>query len=336
MNQRAATDPASVDSGHHLPTPMNRECPVISIVVPCYNEEEVLPETISRLLPIIHDLVETKRISERSAVVFVDDGSRDRTWQLIEEGAQAHPHIRGLKLSRNRGHQHALLAGLHTVLGDAVISIDADLQDDIRVIKDMVEAFRAGRDIVYGVRTERTSDSFFKRFTAEKYYTLLHIMGVELVHNHADFRLLSRQALEALKCYDEVNLFLRGVIPTLGFSTSEVEYVREERFAGESKYPLHKMLSLAIQGITSFSPAPLRLIAGLGLFVSFISLLLIIWAVVVRIYNPAAVPGWASSVIPIYFIGGIQLLSMGVVGEYVAKIYLETKRRPRFFIERSI
>ena len=315
---------------------MNRECPVISIVVPCYNEEEVLPETISRLLPIIHDLVETKRISERSAVVFVDDGSRDRTWQLIEEGAQAHPHIRGLKLSRNRGHQHALLAGLHTVLGDAVISIDADLQDDIRVIKDMVEAFRAGRDIVYGVRTERTSDSFFKRFTAEKYYTLLHIMGVELVHNHADFRLLSRQALEALKCYDEVNLFLRGVIPTLGFSTSEVEYVREERFAGESKYPLHKMLSLAIQGITSFSPAPLRLIAGLGLFVSFISLLLIIWAVVVRIYNPAAVPGWASSVIPIYFIGGIQLLSMGVVGEYVAKIYLETKRRPRFFIERSI
>ena len=315
---------------------MNRECPVISIVVPCYNEEEVLPETISRLLPIIQDLVETKRISERSAIVFVDDGSRDRTWQLIEEGAQTHPHIRGLKLSRNRGHQHALLAGLHTVLGDAVISIDADLQDDIRVIKDMVEAFRAGRDIVYGVRTERTSDSFFKRFTAEKYYTLLHIMGVELVHNHADFRLLSRQALEALKCYDEVNLFLRGVIPTLGFSTSQVEYVREERFAGESKYPLHKMLSLAIQGITSFSPAPLRLIAGLGLFVSFISLLLIIWAVVVRIYNPAAVPGWASSVIPIYFIGGIQLLSMGVVGEYVAKIYLETKRRPRFFIERSI
>ena len=315
---------------------MNRECPVISIVVPCYNEEEVLPETISRLLPIIQDLVETKRISERSAIVFVDDGSRDRTWQLIEEGAQAHPHIRGLKLSRNRGHQHALLAGLHTVLGDAVISIDADLQDDIRVIKDMVEAFRAGRDIVYGVRTERTSDSFFKRFTAEKYYTLLHIMGVELVHNHADFRLLSRQALEALKCYDEVNLFLRGVIPTLGFSTSQVEYVREERFAGESKYPLHKMLSLAIQGITSFSPAPLRIIAGLGLFVSFVSLLLIIWAVAVRIYNPAAVPGWASSVIPIYFIGGIQLLSMGVVGEYVAKIYLETKRRPRFFIERSI
>jgi glycosyltransferase involved in cell wall biosynthesis len=315
---------------------MNRECPVISIVVPCYNEEEVLPETISRLLPIIQDLVETKRISERSAIVFVDDGSRDRTWQLIEEGAQAHPHIRGLKLSRNRGHQHALLAGLHTVLGDAVISIDADLQDDIRVIKDMVEAFRAGRDIVYGVRTERTSDSFFKRFTAEKYYTLLHIMGVELVHNHADFRLLSRQALEALKCYDEVNLFLRGVIPTLGFSTSQVEYVREERFAGESKYPLHKMLSLAIQGITSFSPAPLRIIAGLGLFVSCVSLLLIIWAVAVRIYNPAAVPGWASSVIPIYFIGGIQLLSMGVVGEYVAKIYLETKRRPRFFIERSI
>jgi glycosyltransferase involved in cell wall biosynthesis len=255
---------------------------------------------------------------------------------LIEEGAQAHPHIRGLKLSRNRGHQHALLAGLHTVLGDAVISIDADLQDDIRVIKDMVEAFREGRDIVYGVRTERTSDSFFKRFTAEKYYTLLHIMGVELVHNHADFRLLSRQALEALKCYDEVNLFLRGVIPTLGFSTSQVEYVREERFAGESKYPLHKMLSLAIQGITSFSPAPLRIIAGLGLFVSCVSLLLIIWAVAVRIYNPAAVPGWASSVIPIYFIGGIQLLSMGVVGEYVAKIYLETKRRPRFFIERSI
>jgi glycosyltransferase involved in cell wall biosynthesis len=226
------------------------------------------------------------------------------------------------------------LAGLHSVDGDAVVSIDADLQDDIQVIEAMVDAFRGGDDIVYGVREERIKDSFFKRATAEGYYKLLALMGVELVYNHGDYRLLSRTALEALKQYDEVNLFIRGVIPTLGFQSSEVAYARTERFAGESKYPLHKMLALAIQGITSFSAIPLRLIAGLGFIVSAISALMVIWALLTRLFNPAAVPGWASSVIPIYFLGGIQLLSIGVLGEYVSKIYMETKRRPRFFIDR--
>jgi len=254
--------------------------------------------------------------------------------QLIEQCAENSLHFRGLKLSRNRGHQHALLAGLHTVDGDAVVSIDADLQDDIRVIEDMVDAFRSGDDVVYGIRKERTTDSFFKRATAEGFYKLLAMMDVELVFNHGDYRLLSRTALEALKRYDEVNLFIRGVIPTLGFKSSEVEYTRDKRFAGESKYPIHKMLSLAIQGITSFSAIPLRLIAFLGFIVSGISALLVVWALLTRFFNPAAVPGWASSVIPIYFIGGIQLLSIGMLGEYVSKIYMETKRRPRFFIDK--
>ncbi|MGJ8654733.1 MAG: glycosyltransferase family 2 protein [Opitutaceae bacterium] len=314
--------------------PVNRELPKLSIVIPCYNEEEVLPETIKRLSALIAELCEKRMVAESSAVVFVDDGSRDKTWQIIEEVADANKHFRGLRLSRNRGHQHALLAGLHVVDGDAVVSIDADLQDDIRVIEDMVAAFRSGDDVVYGVRKERITDSFFKRATAEGYYKVLALMGVELVFNHGDYRLLSRTALDALKCYDEVNLFIRGVIPMLGFKSSEVEYARDERFAGESKYPLHKMLSLAIQGITSFSAIPLRFIAMLGLTVSGISVIMVIWALLTRLLNPEAVPGWASSVIPIYFIGGIQLLSIGVLGEYVSKIYMETKRRPRFFIDR--
>ncbi|MDQ8195568.1 glycosyltransferase family 2 protein [Coraliomargarita sp. SDUM461004] len=313
---------------------LNREQPKLSLVIPCYNEEEVLPETIKRLSELMTQLCEKGKIAPDSAVVFVDDGSRDRTWQLIVQQADADALFRGLKLSRNRGHQHALLAGLHTVDGDAIISIDADLQDDIRVIEDMVDAYRQGDDVVYGVRKERTTDSFFKRATAEGYYKLLAMMGVELVFNHGDYRLLSRTALEALKKYDEVNLFIRGVIPTLGFRSSEVEYARDERFAGESKYPIHKMLSLAIQGITSFSAIPLRIIAMLGLTVSGISVVMVIWALFTRLLNPEAVPGWASSVIPIYFIGGIQLLSIGVLGEYVSKIYMETKRRPRFLIDR--
>ncbi|MEX0322754.1 MAG: glycosyltransferase family 2 protein [Puniceicoccaceae bacterium] len=313
---------------------VNRECPKLTIVIPCYNEEEVLPETIKRLTQLIESLCEAGKISEKSAVAFVDDGSRDRTWQLIEEQADKSQHFRGIRLSRNRGHQHALLAGLHIVDGDAIVSIDADLQDDITVIEKMVDAFREGDDIVYGVRKERTTDSFFKRATAEGYYKLLAWMGVDLVYNHGDYRLLSRTALDALKRYDEVNLFIRGLITTLGFKSSEVEYARDERFAGESKYPVHKMLSLAIQGITSFSAVPLRLIAFLGFAVSAISAMMVIWALLTRFFNPEAVPGWASSVIPIYFLGGIQLLSIGVLGEYVSKIYMESKRRPRFFIDR--
>ncbi len=315
---------------------VNRECPKLSIVIPCYNEEDVLPETIKRLSELIGSLCEAGKIAPQSAVAFVDDGSRDRTWQLIEEQAAKSNHFRGIRLSRNRGHQHALLAGLHTVDGDAIVSIDADLQDDISVIEKMIDAYRSGDDIVYGVRKERTTDSFFKRATAEGYYKLLALMGVDLVYNHGDYRLLSRTALDALKRYDEVNLFIRGVVTTLGFKSSEVEYARDERFAGESKYPVHKMLSLAIQGITSFSAVPLRLIAFLGFVVSAISALMVIWALLTRFFNPEAVPGWASSVIPIYFLGGIQLLSIGVLGEYVSKIYMETKRRPRFFIDRII
>lgn len=313
---------------------VNRDCPKLSIVIPCYNEEEVLPETIKRMSQLMESLVEAGKISTDSAVAFVDDGSRDKTWQLIEEQADKSKNFRGIRLSRNRGHQHALLAGLHTVDGDAIVSIDADLQDDISVIEKMIDAFRTGDDIVYGVRKERTTDSFFKRATAEGYYKLLALMGVELVYNHGDYRLLSRTALDAFKQYNEVNLFIRGLITTLGFQSSTVEYARDERFAGESKYPVHKMLSLAIQGITSFSAVPLRLIAFLGFTVSVISALMVIWALLTRFFNPEAVPGWASSVIPVYFLGGIQLLSIGVLGEYVSKIYMESKRRPRFFIDR--
>ncbi len=317
-------------------SPPNRQEPTLTVVVPCYNEEEVLPETANRLGTLLADLIRSGDIDQASHILFVDDGSKDMTWQLIETFALKNKTFKGLKLSTNKGHQYALLAGLHTAEGDAVVSIDADLQDDVNAITQMLLNFKTGDDVVYGVRNKRTSDSFLKRFTAESYYNLLGKMGVDLVHNHADFRLLSRPALEALKCYGEVNLFIRGVIPTLGFQSSIVEYTRDKRFAGSSKYPVTKMISLAINGITSFSPVPLRMISALGFFVSFVSLLLIIWALGVRFFDPEAVPGWASSVIPIYFIGGIQLLSLGIVGEYISKIYSEVKKRPRFIIERSI
>jgi len=317
-------------------SPPNRQEPTLTVVVPCYNEEEVLPETANRLGTLLADLIRSGDIDPASHILFVDDGSKDTTWQLIETVALKNKTFKGLKLSRNKGHQYALLAGLHTAEGDAVVSIDADLQDDVNAITQMLLNFKTGDDVVYGVRNKRTSDSFLKRFTAESYYNLLRKMGVDLVHNHADFRLLSRPALEALKCYGEVNLFVRGVIPTLGFQSSIVEYARDKRFAGSSKYPVTKMISLAINGITSFSPVPLRMISALGFFVSFVSLLLIIWALGVRFFDPEAVPGWASSVIPIYFIGGIQLLSLGIVGEYISKIYSEVKQRPRFIIERSV
>jgi len=302
-------------------------------VVPCYNEEAVLPETCRHLEQLLTALCREGGIAEDSFVILVDDGSEDRTWGLIEEQADNRSLFRGLRLSRNRGHQYALLAGLETADGDAVISIDADLQDDLGVVEEMIQAYRSGDDIVYGVRRERASDTFFKRITAEGYYKLLAVMGVDLVHNHADYRLMSRKALDALKQYNEVNLFLRGIIPTLGFRSSKVFYDRKKRQSGESKYPLRKMLALAVHGITSFSPVPLRLIAALGVLISFASTLMILWALGVRFFNADAVPGWASSVIPIYFMGGVQLVSIGVLGEYIAKIYLETKRRPRYFIE---
>lgn len=308
----------------------------LGIVVPCYNEEDVLPETSKRLLGLLDRLGSANMIAAGSAIYFIDDGSKDRTWPLIEELSGKDSRVHGIKLSRNRGHQNALLAGLFGAEGDALVSIDADLQDDINVIEDMVARHHEGYEIVYGVRQSRGTDTFFKKFTAEIYYKILARMGVDIVYNHADYRLMSRRAIESLRQYDEVNLFLRGIIPLLGFRTTTAYYDRAERFAGESKYPLKKMLALAMNGITSFSVVPLRMISMLGFAVSFLSLIMIAWIVYAKLFTDSVIPGWASSVVPIYFLGGIQLLSIGVLGEYVSKIYLETKRRPRFLIEKSI
>jgi len=310
--------------------------PRLSIVVPCYNEEEVLPETNRRLMSLLSRLVELALISAESVVHYVDDGSRDRTWALIEALASADSRVHGIKLSRNRGHQFALLAGLLSVEGDAVVSIDADLQDDITAIEEMVGEYRNGAEVVYGVRKSRQVDSTFKRRTALLYYALMQRLGVDLVHNHADFRLLGRRAIEVIRQYDEVNVFLRGIVPLIGFKSATVKYDRAERFAGVSKYPLRKMLTFALEGITSFSIVPLRLITALGFFISLFSFSMILYVLYGALFKDLPVPGWASSVIPIYLLGGIQLLSIGILGEYVAKIYLETKRRPRFVIDKII
>lgn len=308
----------------------------VAIVVPCYNEEEVLPETARRLSELLGRYVAAGKASSDSAIYFVDDGSRDRTWALIEELAQQNPYVHGIKLSRNRGHQNALLSGLMSVDGDVVISVDADLQDDLDAIGAMLDAHAQGSDIVYGVRSRRDADSFFKRFTAQGYYRVLQIMGVDVVFDHADYRLLARCAVEALRDYEESNLFLRGIIPTLGFKTAKVYYERRERFAGESKYPLRKMLALALDGITSFSPVPLRMITASGMLVSVISAFLGLLTLAIRLFTDLAVPGWASIVVPVYFLGGVQLLGIGVIGEYLAKVYVEVKRRPRYIIEKRI
>ena len=308
----------------------------VSVIVPCYNEEEVVLETMRKLEEILAELVRKEKVDENSRVILVDDGSRDRTWAMIEEASESRPRIGGIKLSRNVGHQRAVLAGLLTAPGDALVSIDADLQDDVGVIEKMVDEHLAGNEIVYGVRRRRTTDTFFKRVTAEGYYKLLKLMGVDVVFNHADYRLMGRRALDVLQEYGEVNLFLRGIIPTIGFPSSVVEYDRHERFAGESKYPLRKMLALAIDGVTSFSAVPLRFIAVLGMLVFLGTMLMSGWVLWTKYISGNAIPGWASSVLPMYFLGGIQLLGIGVVGEYVSKIYMETKRRPRFIIEKVV
>lgn len=307
---------------------------VLSVVVPCYNEQDVLPETFRRLDTLLRRLIDEGLISTRSRIWFVDDGSRDNTWPMIQ-AASADPDALtcGIKLSRNRGHQAALIAGLMTATGDVLISVDADLQDDLDAIPKMLAEYRAGSDIVYGVRSSRDSDSFFKRFTAESYYSLLQRLGIEVVFNHADYRLMSRRAVEALRAFPETGVFLRGLIPQLGFHSAQVEYVRRERFAGESKYPLGKMLALAWQGVTSFSAAPLRAITALGMLVSMISLGMGLWALWARLFTDQALPGWASIVIPLFLLSGVQLLSLGVIGEYVAKVFMEAKRRPQYFIE---
>ncbi len=310
--------------------------PQLAIVVPCYNEAEVLPETTRRLLALLDKLVAGGLVAESSYVTYVDDGSNDATWQLIREFNAAHLRIKGIKLSANRGHQIALIAGLFSVEGDVVVSVDADLQDDLSAIETMLVAYGAGHEVVYGVRNQRSVDTVFKRSSAETYYKLLKLLGVKVVFNHADYRLMSRRAVEALKQYGEVNLFLRGIVPLIGFRSTSVYYQRSERFAGESKYPLKKMLMLAIDGVTSFTAFPLRLISVMGMLVSVASLAMTLWVLWIKVFTSAAIPGWASSVIPIYFLGGIQLLSIGVLGEYVAKIYFETKRRPRYFIEEQL
>jgi glycosyltransferase involved in cell wall biosynthesis len=312
-----------------------RVLPSVSVVVPCFNESEVLPEAVSRLTALLQDMTAGRRIAA-GEIYFVDDGSDDGTWELIEKYAAEQPGIRGIKLSRNCGHQGALLAGLLSVPGDIVISIDADLQDDPRAIEEMVAAYMTGAQVVYGIRRDRTSDTFFKRITAEGYYSALRAMGVRLIFNHADYRLLSRRAIEVLRTYRETNLFLRGLVPQLGFRSAQVFYDRQERFAGTSKYPLSKMLAFALEGITSFSDLPLRAITLLGLLISLFSFGMAAWGLWVRVVNPASVPGWASTVIPLYMLGGVQLLCMGMIGQYLAKIYTETKARPRYIIEKIL
>lgn len=306
----------------------------VSLVVPCYNEEEMLPLTVSELTRFLDGCVEDKLIDSGSEIIFVDDGSRDSTWQLIAEASEKHARVTGVKLSRNRGHQNALLAGMEVADGDFIITIDADLQDDVNVIRDMVKAAEGGAEIVLGVRRRRNTDSFFKRFSAQAFYRFMRMFKVDLVYNHADFRGMSKRAVNCLREYSEVNLFLRGIVPELGYSTMLVYYDRKERAAGETKYPLGKMLAFAWQGITSFSTIPLKCLTYGGLLLSFVSLLIVVWALVVRLFTDNTVPGWTSTLVPLIFLSGIQLMGMGIIGEYLGKIYLETKRRPRFFIEK--
>ncbi|MCF0127295.1 MAG: glycosyltransferase family 2 protein [Pseudobutyrivibrio sp.] len=311
--------------------------PIIYMVIPCYNEEEVLPETHKRLAEKYDALVAADAISKESKIVFVNDGSKDKTWELISEYEAEHSYFAGINLSCNRGHQNALMAGLTTVrdFADAVISMDADLQDDINAIDEMVAKFTEGFDVVYGVRSSRTTDTFFKRFTAQTYYKLLAHLGANLVYNHADYRLMSRRAIEGLMEFSEVNLFLRGVVPMVGFKSCEVYYERAKRFAGESKYPLKKMIALALDGITSLSVEPIRLIMRMGMFSVFVGIVLLIYSVV-RYFQGQVVAGWASLMVSLWFIGGMLMTSIGIVGEYVGKIYMETKERPRFIVAETV
>ncbi len=307
------------------------------IVVPCYKEEEVLPETSKRLKAKLESLMAAGKISDQSRVLFVNDGSKDRTWDIIAELHEKNPLFSGVNLSRNRGHQNALLAGLVTAVqyADMIISMDADLQDDVNAVDAMVDAYHEGFEVVYGVRSSRKKDSFFKRFTAEGFYKVMKALGVDIVFNHADYRLMSRRAVEGLMEFQEVNLFLRGIVPQIGYKWTTVEYERAERFAGESKYPLKKMLAFAFDGITSFSVKPMRMILSLGAIIFILSIAALVWALIAR-FTGHSEGGWSSLMCSIWMIGGIQLLCLGVIGEYIGKIYKETKKRPRFIIERVL
>lgn len=307
--------------------------PILWMVIPCYNEEMVLPITAPMFRQELSDLVNEGKISDQSRICFVNDGSKDKTWQIISDLAKQDEHFIGISQSRNRGHQNAVLAGLMEAKDqcDITISIDCDGQDDIHAMHDMVDAYLDGCEVVYGVRAKRTTDTFFKRFTAEGFYHLMNWMGADIVFNHADYRLISARVLEHFADYKEVNIFLRGMVPLVGFKSTSVYYDRAERIAGESHYPLKKMLALAFDGITSLSVKPIRLIAGLGLFISILSFIGVIWAIVQALAG-FAVAGWASTVCIVCFMGGIQLLCLGVIGEYIGKIYMETKARPRYII----
>ncbi len=308
--------------------------PVLTIVVPCYNEEEVLLETSSQLSGVLQELIHDVLISNESRILFVDDGSKDRTWELIENETEHNSFVKGLKLARNVGHQNALIAGLETAnkQSDCVVSIDADLQDDIAVIRTFVEKYLEGFDIVYGVRDHRDTDTFFKRTTAVGFYRFMEKIGIKLVPNHADFRLMSKRALDELFRYKETNLFLRGLVPLVGFPSTRVYYDRKERLAGESKYPLKKMLAFAFDGITSFSVAPIRFVTLLGFLSVIVSIIVGIYTLVQK-FTGQTESGWSSLMISIWFVGGLQLMGIGMIGEYVGKIYHEVKRRPKFAIE---
>ena len=322
------------------------------LAIPCYNEEEVLPETSRQLKAVMQSMIDRGKISPESKIafvndgsevpphsrsVFIDDGSKDRTWEIISELHTENHIFQGIKLSRNRGHQNALLCGLMTLKdkADAVISIDADLQDDINTFDEMVAKYENGCDVVYGVRSKRETDTFFKRFTAEGFYKILNHMGAKVIFNHADFRLMSKRALNAFSLYKETNIFLRGMVPMIGFKSDIVTYERSERLAGESKYPLKKMLALAWEGITSLSIQPIRIITWLGAIVFGISLIMIIYSLI-SFFCGWSVSGWSSLLCSIWAIGGLQLLAIGVIGEYIGKIYMETKRRPRFIVDKVL
>lgn len=310
----------------------------LGIVVPCYNEEEVLKIASEALRGVLDDLIGKGKIARDSFILFVNDGSRDRTWELIEEEHAAYPaRVLGVKLAGNVGHQFALTAGLITAkdMCDVTVSIDADLQDDVAVIEEMIDKFHGGCDVVYGVRKERKTDTFFKRTTAQAFYKIMHLMGVKTVYNHADFRLMSKRAVEEFSKYRETNLFLRGMMPLLGYQTHSVYYDRKERVAGESKYPLKKMLALAFNGISSFSVKPISLIMGMGLFIVAASFLALIYALI-SFCTGHVVPGWTSLILSIWFLGGLQLLAIGMVGLYIGKIYIEVKQRPRYNIEKVL
>ncbi|HFK9863963.1 TPA: glycosyltransferase family 2 protein [Listeria monocytogenes] len=313
------------------------EKPFLTVVVPCYNEEEVLSESVTQLTNIIEKLVMSESISDKSQIMFVDDGSKDRTWELIQQYSESNEHVSGLKLSRNYGHQGALLAGLTEAhaYSDCVVSIDADLQDDVNAIIEFIEKYHEGYDVVYGVRDKRDTDTYFKRNSALAFYRIMSKLGVNMVPNHADYRLLSKRALTEFLRYKEENMFIRGIVPLLGFKSTKVFYNRNERFAGESKYPLKKMVLFAVDGITSFSVAPIRLLLVLGSVIFMIGVVMGIYAIVQKIIG-AVVPGWTSLIVSLWLIGGIQLIGIGVLGEYIGKIFKQVKERLRFTIEENV